>query len=371
MIVKIGNIFESNAKTLVNTVNCVGVMGKGIALEFKNKYPEMYKEYVDLCKFDMVKPGIPYYYSDILGTSIINFPTKDHWKSPSKLSYITSGLKWFRDNYKDLNIESIAFPPLGCGNGGLPWSVVGPLMYSMLYDLPINIEIFAPYGTPPEQIKEKFLTENLIHSTKEVLGVNGIKFNKYWLMILYVVQKLNSNRYSLNVGRTIFQKVCYILTRVGIPTGFNFVAGSYGPYSPEVSSAITALSNANWMTEKSLGNMVETVVSSSFVFPYNDFSEKEMRLADVTVDLLSRIQSTEQAELIATVLFSYDELRKKLPKDQLVSEAKVFDFVMKWKPRWKGIKEEAVFETIHSLSMIGWIRILKDTDANPFDEDLF
>ena len=90
MIVKIGNIFESNAKTLVNTVNCVGVMGKGIALEFKNKYPEMYKEYVDLCKFDMVKPGIPYYYSDILGTSIINFPTKDHWKSPSKLSYITS-----------------------------------------------------------------------------------------------------------------------------------------------------------------------------------------------------------------------------------------------------------------------------------------
>ena len=88
MIVKIGNIFESHAQTLVNTVNCVGVMGKGIALDFKNRYPEMFKEYTELCAQKRVKPGVPYYYSDLLGASVINFPTKDHWRSPSKLSYI-------------------------------------------------------------------------------------------------------------------------------------------------------------------------------------------------------------------------------------------------------------------------------------------
>ena len=92
MKIRIGNMFESKAATLVNTINCVGVMGKGIALEFKNRYPVMYKEYVDLCSKGLVKPGKPYYYCDLNGTSIINFPTKDHWRSPSKLSYIVNGL---------------------------------------------------------------------------------------------------------------------------------------------------------------------------------------------------------------------------------------------------------------------------------------
>ena len=83
MQVRIGNIFESKMQTIVNTINCVGVMVKGIALEFKNKYPAMYKEYVGMCARGEVSPGKPYLYSDMFGTSVLNFPTKDHWKSPS------------------------------------------------------------------------------------------------------------------------------------------------------------------------------------------------------------------------------------------------------------------------------------------------
>ena len=139
MKIMIGNIFDSTAKTLVNTVNCVGVMGKGIALDFKNKYPTMYKEYVKLCHAGEIKPGKPYLYQDLYGTSILNFPTKEHWRSPSKLSYIIEGLDWFCENYQKYDISSIAFPPLGCGNGGLSWEVVGPIMYSKLRDLPIEI----------------------------------------------------------------------------------------------------------------------------------------------------------------------------------------------------------------------------------------
>lgn len=357
MVIKIGNIFESKAKTLVNTVNCVGVMGKGVALEFKKRFPDMYEEYVVMCESGIVHPGKPYYYEDLNGVSILNFPTKDHWRSPSKLSYIISGLHWFREHYREYGITSIAFPPLGCGNGGLSWEVVGPVMYDSLCDLPIDVEIYAPFGTPKEQLTSDFLKRNLVSSPKEVLGTRNMQMNKYWLLILYVVQKLNHDRYSLNVGRTIFQKVCYILTRAGIPTGFHFVEGSYGPYAKEVKDAITVLSNANYMTEQKLGRMVETIVAPSFVLPQNLFTEEEIDRADHAFDLLSRMKSTDQAEMIATVLFSYDEIQKR----EQPTEQQVYDHVMAWKPRWKGVKDLEVQTAIYDLSSLGWMRPREDS----------
>ncbi len=142
MKVLIGSIFDSTMQTLVNTVNCVGVMGKGIALEFKKRFPDMFKEYVKLCEQKQVRPGQPYFYQDFFGTSILNFPTKDHWRSPSKLTYIINGLDWFVTNYQSYGIASIAFPPLGCENGGLSWDTVCPIMYEKLSQLPIEIEIW-------------------------------------------------------------------------------------------------------------------------------------------------------------------------------------------------------------------------------------
>lgn len=161
MVIKIGNIFESKAKTLVNTINCVGVMGKGVALEFKKRYPLMYKEYVRLCEEGKIKPGEPYYYTDLTGTSIINFPTKEHWRSPSKLSYIRAGLDWIVKNYEELRLTSIAIPALGCGCGGLKWEIVGPVVYEKLKDIPLDIELYAPYGTHPKYLTIEFLDGNL------------------------------------------------------------------------------------------------------------------------------------------------------------------------------------------------------------------
>ena len=157
MIVKIGNMFESKCATIVNAVNCVGVMGKGIALEFKRRYPEMYDEYVEKCKAGEVKVGKPYVYNNADGMKILNFPTKDHWRSPSRLSYVIDGLNWFIKHYEEYEIKSIAFPALGCGNGGLSWEAVGSVMYNKLCDLPIDVEIYAPYGTNPEEITSDFL----------------------------------------------------------------------------------------------------------------------------------------------------------------------------------------------------------------------
>ena len=346
MIVKIGDIFESNCSTIVNTVNCVGVMGKGIALEFKKRYPEMFMEYVLKCDRGEVKPGIPYVYQNE-DVSILNFPTRDHWRSPSRLSYVIDGLDWFVDNYEKYNIESIAFPPLGCGNGGLTWSVVGPLMYQKLSILPINIEIYAPFGTSPKEISNEFLSNTV--SEDNVIGNSNSRVNPKWYLILQVVRELNERKYALTVGRTIYQKICFVLTRNGVDTGFVFSKGSYGPFSSQVKESITALANANLIVEKQLGRMIALSVSDDVEIHKEKFTEEELNAVKKTVDLFGRVKSTDQAEMIATVLYSYDQLAQ---KKNDISDKDVYDYVLDWKPHWKAEKEFDLCDTIQNMAML-------------------
>ena len=348
----IGNIFESKALTLVNTVNCVGVMGKGIAKEFKERYPDMFKEYAELCEQGNLQPGKPYYYQDLLGNSIINFPTKKHWRSPSKLSYIVQGLKWFVDNYKELNISSVAFPPLGCGNGGLNWELVGPIMYHWLKDLPIEVEIYAPFGTKTNQLTRDFLESNLVHSPSEVLGTKSLYFNPKWMLILETINRINQRKYSFHVGRVMMQKICYILTDCGIDTGFKFNKGLYGPYCREVDSAITVFSNANLIIEKNIGKMVEMQVTKNFKFIETNFDVQEKNAVEKTVDLFSRIKRTSQAEMVSTVIFSYRDL---VSHSDAVSEKDIFDYVINWKPRWKNKRDIELADSIRNLAILKWI----------------
>lgn len=125
-------IFESNAQTLVNTINCVGVMGKGIALEFKNRYPAMFDKYKTFCDKGVFKPGVLWIYKAEDGKWVLNFPTKVDWRNPSEMSYIEEGLKKFVEIWKEKGITSIAFPLLGCSNGGLNPDEVIPLMEKYL-----------------------------------------------------------------------------------------------------------------------------------------------------------------------------------------------------------------------------------------------
>ncbi|MGC1393787.1 MAG: macro domain-containing protein [Coleofasciculaceae cyanobacterium] len=134
-------VFNVGAQTLVNTVNCVGVMGAGLALEFQLRFPEMEKDYVERCNQKKVEVGRPYLYRDYSDPLILNFPTKNHWKYPSKIEWIEQGLKYFSANYKRGGITSIAFPKLGCSNGGLEWEIVSPLLEKYLQDIDINVFI--------------------------------------------------------------------------------------------------------------------------------------------------------------------------------------------------------------------------------------
>ena len=129
MEILVGDILQSKAQALINTVNCVGVMGKGIALEFKKRFPEMFEDYRQRCEQGHVRPGMPYLYRSLVPPQIVNFPTKDHWKSVSRIEDIEKGLEYLLSHYREWEITSLAVPPLGCGNGQLEWRAVGPLFY--------------------------------------------------------------------------------------------------------------------------------------------------------------------------------------------------------------------------------------------------
>ncbi len=136
-----GDLFQSPARVLVNTVNTVGVMGKGIALTFKTIYPDMFKRYRALCEEKHFDIGKLWLYKTN-HKWILNFPTKKHWRAPSKLEYIEAGLQKFASSYAEQRITSVAFPELGCGNGELSWQDVRPLMIRYLRPLPINTYIY-------------------------------------------------------------------------------------------------------------------------------------------------------------------------------------------------------------------------------------
>lgn len=170
-----GNIFDSPAQVIVNTVNTVGVMGKGLALEFKNRYPEMFADYRAACEkhqFTMGKLMLwraPDHW-------ILLFPTKENWRNPSKLEYIERGLENFVNSYADKNISSIAFPKLGCGNGELDWQEVKPLMEKYLKRLPIDVYIYVGIkkDNEPEHKQQKTTMDWMKEYAKD-LSFNGVK----------------------------------------------------------------------------------------------------------------------------------------------------------------------------------------------------
>ena len=170
-----GDLFGSPAQVIVNTVNTVGVMGKGIALEFKKRYPDMFEYYKKVCdKHNLVIGKLMLYYAP--DHWLLLFPTKEHWRNPSKLEYIEKGLMTFVRKYADYNITSIAFPKLGCGNGELNWDDVKPLMEKYLKDLPIDVYIYQGMArkTILEHKKQDEMSEWMKENAKD-LSFTGIK----------------------------------------------------------------------------------------------------------------------------------------------------------------------------------------------------
>lgn len=218
-----GNLLKAHAQALVNTVNTKGVMGKGIALQFRDVYGAMYQKYVQDCNAGRVQLGKMHVYD--LGAMvedgpryIINFPTKGHWKSKSKLLDIEKGLRDLTQRIRELNIESIALPPLGCGNGGLEWSDVRPKIEAAFQALPdVKVLMFEPKGAPPAAEMPRTTTRPSMTDARAILVL---------LMDRYLKGLLDPFVSLLEV-----QKLMYFMQEAGQSLKLDFSAGKYGPYA--------------------------------------------------------------------------------------------------------------------------------------------
>lgn len=224
-----GNLLTANTEALVNTVNCVGVMGKGIALQFKQAFPQNYEEYRKVCKAEQLQPGnMLVHRTGLLRNPrfIINFPTKKHWRAKSRLEDVRVGLDALVDAIRRLEIKSIAVPPLGCGYGGLQWTQVRPLIEDAFHSVPgVRVLVFEPAGAPRP-------AERPVRTTKPKLT----RARALYLLVMAHYAAIDLKRTLLEI-----QKLAYFMQSGGEPLRLQFKAGPYGPYADNLNKVLETL----------------------------------------------------------------------------------------------------------------------------------
>ncbi len=349
-----GDVLSANAQTLVNTVNCVGVMGKGVALAFKQRFPEMFRDYAERCRAGQVRLGEPYLFRPLVEPWILNFPTKDHWRSVSRLSDLEAGLDYLASHLTQWGITSLAVPPLGCGQGGLDWPTVGPVLYHRLEELAIPVILYAPQDTPAEQVSKEFLMEG----GGGAAAGPGSNIPAAWMALAVIVRKLERERYAAPVGRTSFQKLAYFATAASVPTGLEFEQRSYGPFAAGLKSIQTRLINNGILAEAKVGRMFEVRTGAAYrdvVRRRQHEIEPHIEAIERTADLMLRVD-TKRAETFASAHFAASLLTH--VRDEQPTEAAVLAEVMRWKSRRRPpLAEEDAAEAIRSLSMLGWLDV--------------
>lgn len=325
-----GNILDSTAQALVNTVNTVGVMGKGIALQFKNQFPNNYKIYRETCDNNELKIGellITEEESLLSGKKIIvNFPTKKHWRYPSEYEYIEKGLDALVNVIQEKKIESIAIPPLGSGNGGLDWSVVRELIESKLQGLDCKIFIYEP-----------------TNAIKETLKKERVKLTPARAMMLSVLYDLVRN--GEFVSEFAAEKVAYFLQRFGAKEAFklDFKPNFYGPYSGKVRHVLYHLNGSYVMgysskdkkpfEELSLIMDAEKEIKTFLELPENQVYNEIVKR---TKKFLSGYYSPFGLELLSTIDFIKSEKGKE-------KEEEILNELENWSDRKRSMFANPLF----------------------------
>jgi len=222
-----GDLLKANVQALVNTVNTVGVMGKGIALQFKEAFPHNNKEYVRACKNHQLEPGklLAVWDTNLLYGKklIVNFPTKTHWRQPSQYEYIAKGLEALKALIKTENIKSIAIPPLGAGNGGLDWERVKPMITDALCDLSIDVQIYEPNAAIKEILQQQ--------EAKKPVELTPARAALLYSLFAFESFGEYSSLFAAN-------KLAYFLQRMGQNLKLEFKPHVYGPYAVGVEKVL-------------------------------------------------------------------------------------------------------------------------------------
>ena len=301
-----GNIFESEADALVNTVNTVGVMGKGIALQFKKAYLNNYRAYVEACKRKEINIGELFVTKDSnLSTGeryIINFPTKKNWRKPSEYSYIKEGLDDLVRVIKEKHIKSVAIPPLGAGNGGLEWEKVKTIIEDKLKNVSAEFFVYEPTAYIKEQLKKE-----------------RVKLTNARALLLYVLYDLVRN--GEYVSEFSSEKICYFLQRFGAKKYFklNYTQCFYGPYSGKVRYVLNVLNGSYLMGYSDMSKKPFeplTLVSDGFETVKNhvEGNQELYLIAKDTIDFLNGFYSDFGLELLSSIDF-ITSINKTFEKD--------------------------------------------------------
>ncbi len=305
-----GNILDSNAQALVNTVNTMGVMGKGIALQFKKAYPNNYKAYEKASKNEEVKVGKMFVMLDSNTTTgeriIINFPTKTNWRKPSEYKYIEDGLENLIQVINDKQIKSIAIPPLGAGNGGLNWEKVKKLIEQKLGHLNISIYVYEP----TLQIQEHLMKER-------------VKLTDARALLLYVLYDLVKN--GEYVSEFSSEKVCYFLQKFGAKKYFKleFEPNFYGPYSGKVRFVLNAINGSYLMGYSDMNKKPFeplTLVPDAFETVKNHIKSNRdlLEISNKTTVFLRGFYSDFALELLSSI--DYISTKENTLDKQIISE---------------------------------------------------
>jgi O-acetyl-ADP-ribose deacetylase (regulator of RNase III) len=295
---KKGDLLKTDAEALVNTVNTVGVMGKGIALQFKNQFPNNYKMYREACITGNFKVGQILVMKDgdlMREKYILNFPTKEHWKSNSQYSYIESGLNNLKQVLLENNIKSVAIPPLGCGNGGLDWEKVKLMIEATLKDLPVEIQVYEPNKT----IKSILQSQDQTKQAK----LTPARAMLLYLMFQYEAIGDVNSLFSVN-------KLAYFLQESGENLKLNFQAYHYGPYAVQLNHVLGYL-NGVYLTglEQNQAKAFEPLhlnydkYNQVQMFLNNELSIHQRNRLDSVLKLIKGFESTYALELLATVSY--------------------------------------------------------------------
>lgn len=338
-----GDLLRADAEAIVNTVNCVGIMGKGIALQFKQAYPANYDAYRQACDSGEVRLGEMFVFdtgSMINPRYIVNFPTKGHWRSKSKLSDIENGLHDLKRVILDLDIKSVAIPPLGCGNGGLAWSIVEEKIQDALSDLTnVDIQLFSPSGAPRfDEMRVATKKPNMTRGRALVLKLLGLYGAAGYRHSLLEVQKLT-----------------YFLQAAGEDLKLAFEKNRYGPYAEKLNHVLQRIEGHYIRGYGDRSKDAEIFVLDDAGDEATDFlkdNSAAVERLDRVGSLIEGFETPYGLELLSTVHW----LAKS--GDKVTNFGDILDGVRTWNSRKARIMMESHVQAAHEqLGRLGWINV--------------
>ncbi|MGV3612250.1 MAG: type II toxin-antitoxin system antitoxin DNA ADP-ribosyl glycohydrolase DarG [Fluviicola sp.] len=323
-----GNLLQADTEAIVNTVNTVGVMGKGIALQFKERFPMNFKIYSQACKTGEIAIGKLLVVKELSlegEITIINFPTKKEWFRKSQYSYVEEGLKDLIRVIEKYHIKSIALPPLGCGNGGLNWGKVKLIIENYLGHLPIDILVYEPN----DEVKKILEREGKV---KEV-GLTPARAMLLYSLIKYEQRGENPSVFAAN-------KLAYFLQESGEPLKLQFVPYTFGPYAQAVEKVLYALngkylSGLEQMNAKPFEPLELKLNKVGEIEEYvnNKLNASQRERLNSVLNLIEGFESTLSLEILSSTHFLIRENRS-LTKEELLEK------IQSWNDRKKNVIKE-------------------------------